>query len=209
MNLFTEIENAMGEIKDGWCSVQKGLALAAAVIALRPKIVVEIGTYAGRSFIPMVMALKYNGSGLAIGIDPYSPQTSSENETDANAEWWRKLDHVAIMDKFISSIERNEVQNYCKIMRQKSDDVELPHQIDILHIDGSHTEQAVRDVERFASKVRIGGLVFCDDISWAEDGVKKSLEKLIELGFEQHYYVTGKEESTGLMNDWACLQRIK
>ena len=70
-----------------------------------------------------------------------------------------------------------------KLIRAKSDDVEPPAIIDLLHVDGSHTIQAQRDVERFAPNVRPGGIVFLDDIHWAGGGVEKAMEKLMSMGF--------------------------
>jgi predicted O-methyltransferase YrrM len=210
MNLFTEIEQALAKIPDGWCSLEKAQTLAAAVIALRPKNVVEIGVYSGRSFIPMAMALKEIGSGMAFGIDPYSAQASAENEVGENKDWWGRLDHEKIYQNFMSKIAELKLEQFARIVRKKSDDISATPGlwIDLLHIDGSHTDQAVRDVQRFASHVRCGGLVFCDDISWVGDGVKKSIAKLIELGFEERYRVVKPEPSTGLQNDWAVFQRI-
>ncbi len=65
-------------------------------------------------------------------------------------------------------------------------------EIDLLHIDGQHTEQAVKDVDRFARNVRRGGICCMDDIEWANDGdqqVKAAVERLKELGFVEKYPV--------------------
>src|SRR5690348_5936514 len=117
MNLFDKIEQTLAEIKDGWCSIQKAKALASSVIALRPEIVVEIGTYSGRSFIPMLMALHENGFGKAVGIDPYSASASAEGEIGENAEWWKRLDHEKIRNEFIQRIEPYNF--YAEILREK------------------------------------------------------------------------------------------
>ena len=44
--------------------------------------------------------------------------------------------------------------------------------IDILHIDGNHSEQAsYLDVTKWVPLVRSGGWIFFDDMTWFENGV--------------------------------------
>lgn len=75
-NLFEKIESDLAIHKDGWCTLEKAYALAAAVIMLRPSLVVEVGIWAGRSFVPMALALKQIGKGQIIGIDPWKAEES-------------------------------------------------------------------------------------------------------------------------------------
>lgn len=186
MNIFTEIESAHAPL-GGWCSIEKATALASTVIALRPAITVEIGVFAGKSLIPMAMAHKHVNFGRIIGIDPWSNVESAKNETKENADWWGALDHNRIYTDFMAALNRLGLNGVCEIIRSPSDQVTPPPVIDLLHIDGSHTEQAVRDARRYAANVRLGGMCFMDDISWEQGGVLKAVHEIEKMGFKKLY----------------------
>jgi hypothetical protein len=173
----------------GWCELEKALDLVATVIALRPNVVVEIGVFGGRSLIPMALACKAIGKGRVIGIDPWSQQASAEGYTGENADWWKKLDHESVYQGFLGTLNRLNLQSIVEIKRSKSDDVAPPDVIDLLHVDGQHTEQALRDVNRFATNVRIGGFCFTDDDDWVDGGggPQQAVKRLMELGFVPLY----------------------
>jgi predicted O-methyltransferase YrrM len=209
MNLNDKILAALDATRDGWCTVEKAMTLAGAVLALRPKCTVEIGTYSGRSFFPVALAMAHlNHGGKAWGIDPYDARASTENESAANAEWWGKLDHGRIERHFRITLEALEVLPFVEIFKARSDEITPPENIGLLHVDGSHTEQAVRDVQRFAQNVQLGGLVCLDDILWESGAVSRASEILTTMGFEELYRVIGPEEGTPYSNNWAMFQRI-
>ena len=168
---------------DGWCSIEKACDLADVILKLKADVTVEIGVFGARSLIPMAMAHAEQDHGIIIGIDAWDAGTSADGETAANAEWWSKVDHEVIYQKAVGHIKRLGLEKYVKLIRAKSDDVEVPLVIDVLHVDGSHTIQALKDVERFGPGVREGGIVFLDDIHWAGGGVEKAMERLMTMGF--------------------------
>ena len=55
----------------GWQGAQRSLQMAQLILDTKPDVVVEIGVYAGRSLVPMALALKHNGRGRVVGIDPW------------------------------------------------------------------------------------------------------------------------------------------
>lgn len=171
----------------GWCTLEKALALADAVLELKPDIVVELGVFGGSSLIPMALACKQLGRGTVVGVDPWSKSASVEGYDAANAEWWGKLDHDAIMQGFLDAIAKLELTQRVVVKRLKSDDFPPPTVIDLLHIDAQHTDQAVRDVERFVPHVRKSGLVCVDDIEWSGGGVRRAVDLLLTMGFVQLY----------------------
>ena len=60
----------------------------------------------------------------------------------------------------------------------------------MLHIDGQHTEQAMRDAKKFASQVTLNGYCFVDDVAWGEVADVPYLLK--DMGFvEVHRVDTG------------------
>lgn len=203
VNIFSHITNLLdkdkGRVRHGWCSPAKAHILAASVIALRPETTVEIGVWGGRSFIPMALAHKEIGRGVAIGIDPWNPEASAEGQVhELDKDYWRKIDHQLVYEDFIRAVNEIGIQNCCRIERKRSDEVEPPKRIDILHIDGNHSDQAIKDVQRFAPNVRKGGLCFMDDIDWTGGGVRRAVARLQEMGFVQLYKV----------DEGACFQRI-
>src|ERR1035437_4079135 len=101
--LFAQIESELAVHKDGWCSLEKAHALAAAILTLRPNIIVEVGVWAGRSIVPMGLALKklaeMNPSakhGRIIGIDPWKAEESAKEMTGEDFKWWSSVDHERI-----------------------------------------------------------------------------------------------------------------
>lgn len=192
---------------EGWATVEKAHALAATVFAIRPKVCVEIGVYAGRSLLPVALALKEIGGGVALGVDPWHPECSAEGYDKENAKWWREVaNHKYAYDQLMDWRAQTKTAPIVQVIRFKSDDFDPPPCIDLLHIDGQHSEQARRDVARYASKVRVGGIVFMDDIGWANNGVqhvKLATDDLVNLGFVKLFGI----HSTG--NDCEIFQRVK
>lgn len=196
--LFTRIETLLPELQ-GWCSQDKAAALAAAVLALRPKVAVEIGVFGGSSFLPTALAMEACDCGHLTGIDPWSPDASTDGYVGENEAFWRAVDHEAVMQKFLGHVRELGLEQRVTIERKRSDDARPPKVIDLLHVDGQHTDQAVRDVKRFASKVRVGGLVCMDDINWTGGGVARGVEALLKFGFVEIYRI----------GEGAMFQRVK
>lgn len=188
---------------DGWTTLPKACALASLTLAIKPVSAVEIGVWAGRSLVPIAMAMKSIGSGIVTGIDPYSPQESAKSEVGANADWWAAADHKAIKEKFLGFVRYFDLAQHVRLIEKPSDQVDFGKEIQLLHIDGSHTDQAVRDAERFGKWVTLGGIVVMDDINWVMGGVLRAIDTLEDMGFVEVVRRTGNGE------DWNIMQRVK
>jgi predicted O-methyltransferase YrrM len=159
---------------EGWCSLDKSSAMAALIVAVKPKVVVEIGVFGGRSLVPQAMALKYVGGGVIYGIDPWRREANLEGTNDAeNDEWWSKLDIDKIHLGAVEAVYANHVEDHAVIIRAASQrccglwSEDGPNQIDILHLDGNHSEEAsTRDVKNYLPKIRPGGYIWFDDVNW-------------------------------------------
>lgn len=188
--LFRQIEEANTRMKDwGWCDLYKANALASMVLALRPKIIVEVGVYGGRSLQAFAQALKSLGSGIVIGIDPWDKAASVADMADqANINWWSGLDHESVYQKCMDNIRLLGIDSFVQIIRAKSDDVD-PKQwtLDVAHIDGSHEETAYRDTVRYGSQVRVGGILVADDTQWSSGAPQRGVEWMLANGFIQLY----------------------
>lgn len=185
MNLFTQIDEALDIIRHGWCSVQKAHTLASVIVATRPSMIVEIGIWAGRSLIPMGMAVHHNKVGRVVGIDAWNREAATEGLEGANLQWWGSVNYEDIYNQFLSAVHRFGVSQVVEVHRSKSDSVTPPDNIGLLHIDGGHTAQAIRDVQRFACKVKRGGFCFMDDVGWTGGGVASAVGELQRLGFQK------------------------
>lgn len=174
---------------DGWCSVQKAHVLASSIVALRPKSIVEIGVWGGRSLIPMALACKFLNNGIVVGIDPWKAEESIKGQNEANVNWWGKVvNHDVIFKRCNDEIQKAGVSRYCDLVRTTSDDYPVSViAIDMLHIDGNHGEQAYKDTRKFAPHLTVGGLIFMDDIGWDGGHVGKSCEWLTSNGFRKLY----------------------
>lgn len=212
LNTFQLIANELSDHRlpdrlAGWCTLDKANALAITVFALRPAVAVEIGAYAGRSVLPVALAMKEVGRGVIYAIDPWLPEASAEGYDKVNADWWKTVSNLTgAKVQFDAMVKTLGVAHIVVTEWMKSDDVKPPAVIDLLHIDGQHTEQAQRDVRRFGCNVRPGGIVFMDDVSWKNAGredVRHATAALLELGFVKLYGMYGSG------NDFEVYQKVK
>jgi predicted O-methyltransferase YrrM len=152
---------------DGWCSDFKASTLMDLVWFMQPKVVVEIGVFGGKSLVPMGFALKQLGGGVAYGIDPWSTAASAEGMDGANKDWWSSIDHGAILSKLQTKISEFGLDNYITLVQTTSAAAPEIENIDILHIDGNHSNDASYfDALKWVPLVRSGGLIIFDDLTW-------------------------------------------
>lgn len=201
--LFSEIATVVPTI-NGWCSVDKATLLASIIVATRPKVVCEVGIFAGKSAVPMALALKHVGTGKLTAIDAWSNELAVKDEVKQHAEWWGKVDMDAIYNEFIKHLDMHGLNAFVEVFRGNSSKVTPPSEIGLLHVDGSHTDKAIDDVERYASNVIKGGFVVMDDCGWAGGGVRRACDVLTEeMNFRQlfHHFVEGTD-------DFAVFQKL-
>lgn len=158
---------------EGWCSEQKASLLVELILKDRPEKIVEIGVFGGKSLIPMACALRANGQGKIYGIDPWDSQASIEGvQNDANKSWWGSLDHGKIKLGLITKIAQFGLDQQIELIQSTSADASPIYDIDILHIDGNHSEPtSYFDVTKWVPFVKQGGWIIFDDMSWSENGV--------------------------------------
>lgn len=153
---------------EGWCSKLKAGILVDLVLMLKPETVVEIGVFGGKSLVPMAVACKAIQKGTVYGIDPWSTECSCEGMDGVNYDWWGSIDHEAIYQHLSQKVVQFGLSEQTFLIRSTSENAPYLGTIDILHIDGNHSEQtAVFDVCKWVPHVRTGGVVIMDDINWA------------------------------------------
>jgi len=156
----------------GWCWLEKAVAMADLILETKARCVVEIGVFGGRSLVPQAMALKANGDGGVIyGIDPWRSQPCLDGHNDdANNDWWAKVPWNDVYLSCVAAMARGGVEDNCVLIRADSMQAGRHWRkasIDILHVDGNHSEEAsTRDVEWWVDMVKPGGYIWVDDVNW-------------------------------------------
>jgi len=152
---------------EGWCTNNKASILVDLVFMFRPKVVVEIGVFGGKSLVPMALALKMADCGMAYGVDPWDSAASVEGMDSDNYSWWSQLDHKKILHGLQYKILIFGLENHIKLIQATSEEAAPIPNIDLLHIDGNHSERtSLIDIKKWVPLVRRGGLIILDDITW-------------------------------------------
>jgi len=155
---------------EGWCTPEKFTDMYNLVVQARPEVCVEIGVFGGRSLAALAAGCKAVGRGHVWGIDPYAVTSSAEGYevTDANREWWSKLDYDAVHNRCVRGIREMGLAEWATVVRETAKQAVPRFQgIDMLHIDGNHSEEAsVSDVALYVPLVAEGGYVWFDDVNW-------------------------------------------
>ncbi len=162
----------MGQMM-GWCSEAKGAVLVDLILKNRPSVVVEIGVWGGKSVVPMAYALKVNGKGKIYGIDPWSSYESIQGiMNEDNKHFWQWADHKIVMDGLIEKIDQFDLNDQVELIRDTSEGAAPIYEIDILHVDGNHSDEpSYLDVTKWVPLVKSGGMIIFDDMTWYENNV--------------------------------------
>ena len=146
------------------------------VAALRPRQLVELGVDRGESYFAFCQSAQENKTGTrCFGIDT-----------------WRGDQHAGGYDETtfeqVSAHNRENYEGFSTLVRSSFDEALgsfLPESIDVFHLDGLHTEAAVRhDLEAWLPKIRPGGLLLVHDVDVRakEFGVWRIWAELHERG---------------------------
>jgi predicted O-methyltransferase YrrM len=155
---------------EGWTRPERACELAEVIIDLKPKVVVEIGTFGGRSAIAMAFALRENNNkGKLYAIDPWRVEYALEGEWKDNQDWYKNnIDIHEIHERCMIAIWQHNLDEWLVVIRAASQHCfKLFPRIDVLLIDGNHSEVAsFRDARLYVPNVRKGGMVMIDDLDW-------------------------------------------
>lgn len=203
-----EIRQVRNEIPREFCacSLEKSKVLAHFIIKHKLKRTVEIGVYYGSSLFPQVIAQTHIG-GVAIGIDPYSPEKAKQFNNreflDPVQDFVDSIDWDAMYQSVLDIIKRHDFSSYCQILRVTSDQAVdlIEPELDMVHIDGNHDRvRVVSDIEHYLPKLRVRGFLVLDDIGW------KSIAPEYEKLKQSMKFIYEKYNSAG--NGWGILQKV-
>lgn len=126
---------------------------------VRPLLVVEIGCFIGFSTLHFAKALKEQGFGRMISIDPFDWDVDTgngmENREVVARRYWKKAE----MQRVVTFVKGTSASVYSEI------EEEIKQGIDLLYIDGDHTiNGAFYDFNRYYNDVRPGGIIVLHDI---------------------------------------------
>lgn len=123
----------------------------------KPELIVELGTYKGNSLFSMAQAVKDLDLDTALhGIDTWK---GDEHSGFYGKEIWKTF--KTIRKKYYKDLNLTPHRMLFDQARDKFED----GSIDILHIDGLHTYEAVKyDLENWLPKVKDNGIVMFHDI---------------------------------------------
>ncbi|MEM1282353.1 MAG: class I SAM-dependent methyltransferase [Chlamydiota bacterium] len=162
-------EEALRSLQEtqGWCTTLKASVLMDFVHTLKAQRVVEIGVFGGSSLIPIAYALKERGEGIIYGIDPWLTEASVEGMEGLHELWWATIDHEAILQGLLQKISDYKLDTYIELLRTTSEEAPNIEGIDILHVDGNHSDRtSFFDVTKWVPLVRKGGIIIFDDMTW-------------------------------------------
>lgn len=153
----------------GWCDQKKGCLMGDLIIQNGHTYIVDVGVFEGKSTLAMAKACQIQGKGLVHGVDSWSMPDCVEDEGKENAEWWSNLKLEDHYQSFLRHLERSGVSETLKICRMSSRSAAatFPDGLDMIHIDGNHSEwSSTSDVCMWLPKVKIGGHIVMDDCDW-------------------------------------------
>ena len=167
----------------GWCSHEKAQKMMELIYQTHPKVCVEIGVFGGSSIYPTVCALRFLKGGIVYAIDPWSNEEClvGYEPNDPHYHWWKRVNLEKVYQNFTTTLIYCDFTKFCTVLRMNSQEALFQfadESIDILHIDGNHSDQvALMDVQLYLPKVKKGGYIWFDDPHW--DSSTKPIEFLM------------------------------
>jgi len=183
-----EVSGLIADV-DGWLSPDQAARLYAAAASTRPgQLIVEIGSFRGRSTIVLAGAAP-DGVDV-VSIDPHAgtdrgPQEISGYQSQAAG------DH----EVFIANLTAAGVGDRVRHVREFSDDAHsaVSGPISILYIDGAHRFSPARqDIRKWGARVERDGTMLLHD-SFSSVGVTMAICR--ELMFGQRFRYIGRSRS--------------
>lgn len=168
---------------NGWLSANEGELLYSLALSVGG-IIVEIGSYEGRSTLYLAKAKQAAGRGRVVAVDTF--RGSSEHV---------KFGKIDTYENFISNMKRFGVMDVIDVKRGYSSHIagDFNESIEMLFIDGSHEyEHVKRDFEMWAPKVAHNGIIAFHDMIYWQGPKRVFAEEIID---SRQYTVGGRAHS--------------
>jgi predicted O-methyltransferase YrrM len=186
-----EVERIYQEYNDrygiwGWCSLNKAGIIIDYMEDVFSRVdnpvCVEIGIYGGMSALPVLLDMKRLKTGKFYAIDPWSNEEATKGYEEKHYDYWNNIDLNHVYNIFDTMLKETGTEEYVEIIKKPSDEAPKIYSIDFLYIDGQHTDQAIRDANKYASQVKQDGYCIVDDVEWGE--VSQVPDAMVKMGFE-------------------------
>jgi predicted O-methyltransferase YrrM len=144
---------------EGWLSVNEAVTLHRLASSLPPQsTVVEVGSWKGKSTYCLAKGLR---DGRVIAIDPFD----SSGEDGSRENYEQQKGEEPLLDQFRNQMKRLEVLDKIHILQGFSSQfVGCLKEIDLLFIDGDHSQQAcLFDFQNYSPALRRGGYLAFHD----------------------------------------------
>jgi hypothetical protein len=179
------VSDAIALDAHGGASLFKALVLGDIIASNALTRFVEIGVYRGRLLLMIATLMRDLADGQTVGIDPYSAREAAQRDAHDRPVDLVSLsaatDWEAVYNGVLRSIDQFALQAQARIIRRASHDAAGEFEeasIDMLHVDGNHDRDSVAaDIELYLPKLRPGGFVVLDDVSW--ESIRPALEDLL------------------------------
>ena len=183
----------------GWNS--DSLVFDKVIEELKPKVIIEVGTWKGRSAINMAkICLEHYNDFEIVCVDTFLGSVEHWTGVDSHLPKSSLINGRApIYNQFLSNIVHNNLQDYITPFPIDSTNgkftlAKLDVSADLVYIDAGHEYYSVvSDLYHYSSIVRVGGCVLGDDFFY--DPVKKAAydvydeDKVIELSRDKFLWI--------------------
>jgi predicted O-methyltransferase YrrM len=185
---FTEVWYHADAIP-GWFGEVSAAAFWGVISATRPRTVVEIGSYLGRSTVFLGLAVKAlcGPDARLVSIDPHTG--------DRQLLEGLGLERLGSLDLFRLHVAGAGISDILDTRVARSEEVGAgwTDPVDLLFVDGWHSYDAVRsDLRTFGANLSAGGVVCCDDFVRYSDVRRAVLDGCEELGLVRYGIVAGQ-----------------
>ena len=148
---------------DGWLTENEAIALYDLACRLTPThpVIVEIGSWLGKSSVILAKGLQGKTNPILYCIDPF------DAAGDAGYAILVEARGLQLKEQFIENVKRNNVYDHIRILHGYSYDFAagFSDEIDFLFIDGNHAYDSVmRDYTDWTPHLKTGGIIALHDV---------------------------------------------
>lgn len=155
------------------------------ITEVKPKRIVEIGSWKGQSTVTMAKACKKLGLNTQIQcIDTWLGAEEFYTEPTPERNLMKKWGYPQVYYQFLSNIINEGVHEMIEpIPLPSSIGTSICSNAELIYIDGSHLYiDVLRDIKDMWPKLKLGGVMFGDDYTNRRFlGVKKAVDKFAKL----------------------------
>jgi len=165
---------------EGWLSDREAIALyrLARAIPRRDAVVVELGSWVGKSSVVLALGLRGKSGATLYCVDPFN----ADGDAESRADYAARAPTGSLQDAFLRNIERHRVADIVRVLPGYSHAyaATFDRPADLLFVDANHDYDAVRrDLTEWGRHVRAGGVLALHDVADYCDGPRRAAAELL------------------------------